>query len=327
MIEPSIPSNENKRLEALRALRILDSAPEERFDRLTRMAKRMFGIPISLVSLVDQDRQWFKSKQGLEAEQTPRNMSFCGHAILGDEIFVVENAPEDIRFHDNSLVADEPSIRFYAGCPLKVASEEKIGTLCLIDSKARILAEEDQLLLKDLAVMAEQEIAAIQMATLDELTLISNRRGFISLATYVLNVCRRHRHSVCLILLDLNDFKPINDTFGHAEGDRALIAFADILRDCFRDSDVFARIGGDEFAVVLTATNVVGVNIALTRLQAAVDYYNTEANRGYSLTFSAGYVVRESTEQFSIESLIEQADKRMYAEKIATKKTAKSSRH
>ncbi|MFO7863316.1 MAG: diguanylate cyclase [Salinivirgaceae bacterium] len=230
MLEPAIPADEAERLETLRALKILDSAPEERFDRLTRMAKRMFGVPISLVSIVDSNRQWFKSAQGLDATETPRDISFCGHAILDEDLFIVNNASEDPRFHDNPLVTGAPNIRFYAGCPLRVSSGHKMGTLCLIDDKPREMNDEDRALLRDLATMAEQEIAALQLATLDELTAISNRRGFTSLAAHALAMCKRHAQPAALIMFDLNQFKPVNDKFGHAEGDRALVAFANLLR-------------------------------------------------------------------------------------------------
>jgi len=120
---PEYPDNESSRLDTLHALNILDTSHEERFDRLTRLAKRVLGVPIALVSLVDTNRQWFKSKQGLEATETPRDISFCGHAILGDEILVIEDATRDERFHDNPLVTGEPGIRFYAGYPLEEADE------------------------------------------------------------------------------------------------------------------------------------------------------------------------------------------------------------
>lgn len=100
MIKPEFPENEAERLHALRALQIFDTSHEERFDRVTRMAKRIFGVEISLVSLVDNDRQWFKSKQGLDATETPRDISFCGHAINQDGLFIVPNAIEDVRFSD-----------------------------------------------------------------------------------------------------------------------------------------------------------------------------------------------------------------------------------
>lgn len=315
MQEPGTPDNEAQRLETLRALRILDSAPEERFDRLTRMARRMFGVPISLVSIVDSERQWFKSRQGLEATETARAVSFCGHAILGDQVFTVEDAKADERFHDNPLVAGDPNVRFYAGCPLRVANGHKMGTLCLIDHEPRKLNDEDRLLLEDLAKMAEQEIAALQMATLDELTGISNRRGFMALARHAVATCRRHQRSAVLIVLDLDKFKPINDRFGHAEGDRALVAFSNMMRDVFRDSDVYARTGGDEFVVLLTDTDETGAKESMQRFQEALSDYNRREARGYDLEYSAGYVTRSADDDRGVEALIEAADEMMYARK------------
>lgn len=315
MLEPKIPADEAERLETLRALKILDSAPEERFDRLTRMAKRMFGVSISLVSVVDCNRQWFKSAQGLDARETPRNISFCGHAILGEDLFIVSNASADPRFHDNPLVTGAPNIRFYAGCPLRVSSGYKMGTLCLIDDKPRDMDDEDRALLQDLATMAEQEISALQLATLDELTGISNRRGFTALAKHALAVCKRYAQPVALIMFDLNQFKPINDTFGHAEGDRALVAFANLLRECFRDSDVYARIGGDEFVALLTGAAETQIEQLLARFRRSLEEYNVEAARGYNLDFSAGYVTRQVGEEADIESLLSQADALMYEQK------------
>ena len=115
MIKPAIPADERRRLQTLREMKLLDTPPEERFDRVTRLAKQVFSTQIALVSLVDADRQWFKSRQGLDAEETPREISFCGHAILDDKIMVVNNAVEDQRFCDNPLVCGNPNIRFYAG--------------------------------------------------------------------------------------------------------------------------------------------------------------------------------------------------------------------
>jgi len=319
MHKPIIPKDEVKRIETLRALSILDTAPEERFDRVTRMATRLFGVPISLVSLVDEDRQWFKSAEGLDAEETPREVSFCGHAILGDDIFEVPNAVEDERFHDNPLVTEEPQIRFYAGSPLKAANGLKVGTLCLIDNKPRELSDEDKMLLKDLADMVEQEIAAMQLATLDELTMISNRRGFNMLSEHALAVCRRQSLPTTLLAIDLNDFKEINDTYGHAEGDRALVAFASLLKQEFRESDVFARIGGDEFLALLCGADAEAAEAAKSRFRQRVDEHNTTASRGYDLKFSIGTsVLREGD---TIESLLKRADAAMYDEKERSKQS------
>jgi diguanylate cyclase (GGDEF)-like protein len=315
MIEPQIPEDEKARLETLRTLKLLDTEPEERFDRLTRLARRMFGVPISLVSLVDGDRQWFKSRQGLDLTETPRDISFCGHAILQDDAFVVENALKDERFFDNPLVTDDPSIRFYAGHPLKVAQGGKMGTLCLIDSEPREFSEEDQQLLKDLAVMAEAEIKAIQIASMDELTEISNRRGFMALAKHSLALCQRLEKQAFMLMFDLDDFKPINDRFGHAEGDRALIAFANIMRDIFRESDVFARTGGDEFMAFLGNCDRSGAHEVLQRLRESLDQFNTTEGRGYNLGYSVGCLPVNPDDPYSIEDLMEQADQLMYKNK------------
>ncbi|MDO9199841.1 MAG: GAF domain-containing protein, partial [Hydrogenophaga sp.] len=133
MKPPDRPIDEKLRLQTLQSLHILNTHAEERFDRLTRMAKRIFGVPIALVSLVDANRQWFKSCIGLDASETPRDISFCGHAILGSEVFVIPDTAADPRFSDNPLVTGYPHIRFYAGCPLVAANGQKLGTLCVID--------------------------------------------------------------------------------------------------------------------------------------------------------------------------------------------------
>lgn len=158
MLVPPIPHNESARIAALHALNVLDSEPEERFDRLTRLAKRVFNVPYSTISMIDDHRQWFKSMQGLSLCETSRDISFCAHAILFDEILYVENALKDERFHDNPVVTGDPKIRFYAGCSLNV-NGFKMGTFCVFDKKPRAFTAEDRQLLKDLAALAEQELA------------------------------------------------------------------------------------------------------------------------------------------------------------------------
>ncbi|MDX1751310.1 MAG: sensor domain-containing diguanylate cyclase [Methylophaga sp.] len=317
MISPTIPEDEKQRLEKLRALKILDSAPEERFDRLTRMAKRMFGVDISVLSLIDDGRQWFKSKASENElpDETPREISFCGHAILGNDVFVVEDTFEDHRFKDNPLVTENPHIRFYAGYPLTIGNGSALGTLCIIDDKPREFDPEDLQLLRDLGAMAEQEIAALQLATLDDLTLISNRRGFTELAKHSLNVCRRKGLSASILLFDLNKFKPINDQFGHAEGDRALIVFANTLRKVFRDSDVFGRLGGDEFAVLMMDVDAENTQQVIQRFNDEVTDYNKEAARGYDIEYSVGFVNILIENHIDVNDLLDAADKKMYAEK------------
>lgn len=164
MQEPAIPANEADRLDALCSLGILDTVAEERYDRITRIAQTLFAVPIALVSLVDLNRQWFKSHQGLAATETPRNISFCGHAILGDEVFVINDATRDVRFADNPLVTGELHLRFYAGVPLALQGGQKIGTLCIIDQRPREFSDEQRGMLRDLASWVQSELTAISLA-------------------------------------------------------------------------------------------------------------------------------------------------------------------
>lgn len=318
MKRPDIPQDEPIRLETLRSLNVLDTLPEERFDRLTRLAKRMFGVPIALVSLVDENRQWFKSCICLGASETSRDISFCGHAILGNEVFIIPNAKEDQRFADNPLVMGDPNIRFYAGCPLAL-NGQKLGTLCIIDQKPRHFEKEDIEALKDLASMAERELEAVQLAALDELTNISNRRGFIVLAQHNLKLCARQNIPAALVFLDLDKFKSINDRFGHAEGDRALVAFASQMKRSFRDSDLFARLGGDEFVVLLSNTAKQQAEEVIQRFNRSLTKYNQEADRGYDIAFSYGVVEFSAEKRVAIEELLANGDSMMYEAKTATK--------
>ena len=158
MQEPPRPANEPDRLQALRQLLILDTPPEERFDRLTAFAAQEFDVPTALLSLIDDDRQWFKSRVGVDSCETPRSISFCGHAILQDDIMVVPDVKQDERFFDNPLVTGEPHIQFYAGAPLKLPGGQNVGTLCLIDNKPRTLDEIDLAILSSLRDLAVEEL-------------------------------------------------------------------------------------------------------------------------------------------------------------------------
>lgn len=319
MRAPARPINEAQRLDTLRSLNVLDSAPEERFDRLTRLAKRLFGVPIALVSLVDANRQWFKSCVGLDATETSRDISFCGHAILEDDILVVPNALTDERFHDNPMVTGEPNIRFYAGCPLTVVNGSKLGTLCLIDVNPRQMSEDDLELLRDLARMAEQELSAVQLATTDELTKLSNRRGFETLANHTLTVCERMKRAATVLFFDLNGFKAVNDTFGHAEGDRALVTFSEVLIHCMRHSDVVGRLGGDEFVVLLTSATAAETQAILSRMQEELTRKNQEGKRGYDIRFSVGMVEFDLETHKDIHGVLAAADSAMYRDKLKSK--------
>jgi phosphoribosyl 1,2-cyclic phosphodiesterase/CheY-like chemotaxis protein len=161
-IRATIPHNEQQRIACLRALKILDTEPEERFDRVTRLAAALFDVPVATITLVDENRQWFKSSVGLNSKESPRDASFCAHVVFNCEPIIVPDTFQDVRFADNPLVVNEPRIRFYAGYPLMLDDGICIGTLCLIDMRPRTLDELDLPRLHDLADIALREVLAAQ---------------------------------------------------------------------------------------------------------------------------------------------------------------------
>ena len=150
--------NEAERLDALRKLNLLDTMDSIAFDRITRLASRLFGVPIALVSLVDQDRQWFKSRVGLAARETPREQAFCDFTMRSNAVMVVPDATKDPRFQNNPLVTGDLGIRFYAGAPLITGDGYGLGSLCVIDNTPRIMSDDDQQTLKDLSDMVMDQI-------------------------------------------------------------------------------------------------------------------------------------------------------------------------
>jgi GAF domain-containing protein len=159
MLAAPIPADDHDRLAALRALLILDTPPEERYDKIVRFAAEEFDVPIALVSLIDQDRQWFKARVGLDVCETGRDVSFCGHAILQPEIFVIPDARQDQRFADNPIVTGEPKVIFYAGAPFTEPSGYTIGTLCLIDHRPRTLDATELAILASLRDLLQEELS------------------------------------------------------------------------------------------------------------------------------------------------------------------------
>jgi GAF domain-containing protein len=185
------PSNERDRLEALRRYQILDTAGEQVYDDLTMLASHVCGTPMAMISLVDRDRQWFKSRIGLETSETPRDVAFCAHAILDSQTFIVKDARLDERFADNPLVVKDPRVRFYAGVPLTTADGFNLGTLCVVDRKPHNLPKNRQRALEALArqVIVLLEFRRVSSDLAEALTNVKTLSGLLPICAH----CKRVR--------------------------------------------------------------------------------------------------------------------------------------
>src|SRR5450830_1709626 len=310
---PEMSPHDFYQVHALHAFGLFAASAELRFERLTRLAKRLFNVPVAFVSLADVHRPWLPSKQ----EQPGNgNHAFFSKAAATDTLLVVPDTVLDERFQDHPLMGDA-SVRFYAGCPIRVGNGDQLGTLCLIDNQPRAFDDDDQALLRDLAKMAEQELFAMELATIDELTRVPNRRGFEAMAEQALSLCKRLDKPVSLFYFDLDLFKQINDQFGHAEGDRALQDFSTILSRSFRQSDVIGRLGGDEFAVLLPNTSLQQAEVALRFLDKAIRQHNRSSKRDYKLHYSVGFSDSHTETTQTIGDLMQRADAHMFENKKA----------
>lgn len=295
------------------AIEFLTKGGDERFDRLTRLARRLFDAPLAFLSLSDSEHQWVHSRIGVDTHRPPPEVAFGAPGEMSGEVVIVPDTTRDPRFRDHPLVVGLPEIRFYAGCPVRGSDGQLLGTLSVVDHEPRSVGSEDQKILEDLASMLEQELRSLSLAMKDELTGLTNRRGFDALVEHSIALCSRVGEPATLLYFDLDDFKTINDTLGHAGGDRVLRTFADRLTSTFRDSDVIARLGGDEFCVLLTGATAEDVERPLALLQGEL-----QTREGAPLVaFRVGVASYDPERHTSVRSLVHDADLRMYEGKRA----------
>lgn len=329
----AIPPDESERQHALESLNILDTAMEERFERVTRLASRLIGVPIAAISLIDNDRQWFKSIQGLTSTETSRDVAFCAHTILGNDALIVEDATKDERFTENPLVTGAPGIRFYAGYPVRSPDGHKIGSLCVIDRQPRELTASQLEDLKDLAAMVEVEIKSRTLAVaqvrmneelvqakravlVDPLTRLWNRAGCAEFLARQHSLAAQNREKFCIGMLDIDFFKKINDTYGHATGDDVLREVAKRILRGIRADDFACRMGGEEFLLVISdpaATDA--LNIA-QRVRETIRSTPVEAGEhSIRVTVSMGLAYFDPASAVTPEEVITLADAGLYRAK------------
>ncbi|NND60855.1 MAG: diguanylate cyclase [Gammaproteobacteria bacterium] len=332
MKKPQLPAEEAQRLEALESLGVLYSPSEERFDRITKLACKVFDVPIALVSLVAGECQWFKSSQGISAAETPREVSFCGHAILSDDALVVPDASVDQRFADNPLVTGPPGIRFYAGHPIEYQGR-KLGTLCLIDDQPRSFSMSDREDLKSLTLWVQNEIsvtalsqsqlellkelgAAKRQNMLDPVTKTWNQAGLDELLFKEFSRTRREQASASIMLIVVDNFGQINQSTDHGSVDLVLMEVAHRVRAAIRPQDVLGRSSEDEFLTYLGDCFINGAAGIGQRVLARITEEPVKAG-SYSgeVTISIGIGSAANAEDIDLESLVSLAEEALAAAK------------
>lgn len=261
---------EAERLEALDRLDAIDAPRDEALDRVAGLVKTIFDVPIAFVSVLDAHRELYKASEGLAVDETERRTTFAAHAILGSQAMVIPDARLDPRFADNPHVMGEPHIRFYAGAPLTTSDGHNIGAVCAIDAKPRHFSDRDAAVLENLAALAVDHLEIRQMAEVDTLTGALTRRAFHRQGERAAALAGRHKYNLSLVAFDIDRFKSINDDFGRAAGDQVLAEVAAACSSCLRASDVFGRVGGAEFAMLLPHTDRQGALEVAERMRKAI---------------------------------------------------------
>jgi diguanylate cyclase (GGDEF)-like protein len=294
MAETSSPValyDEAASLQALQRYGILDTPMEPAYDDLAGIAAHVCEAPVALISLLDSHRQWFKASVGLPLRETPLDQSVCRYAVRQPGVFIVPDLAKDARFAHFSIVTQENPLRFYAGAPLVTPDGYALGTLCVLDHRPRHLSQKAQDMLCALArqvirllelkrandrqgqMLVELEEARRQMAVLahtDVLTGLANRRSFTARLLQEQALLRRDGEPACLLMMDIDHFKRVNDVHGHHVGDQALQLFATLCRDVFRAADMVSRWGGEEFLALLPATRVEQAQVVAQRVHDAL---------------------------------------------------------
>lgn len=260
---------DSERLAALERYDILDTPAEPAFDRVANLVRLVFGVETALVTLMDAHRQWYKAALGTPNSEVPLGDSFCQHALPSPEPLIVPDAELDPRFRANPHVLAPNGVRFYAGMPLVTGDGQIIGTLCAIDGRPRSFSARDTEVLRELAKIVMDEMELRQLATVDSLTGIATRRAFKADAEKYVALARRHRSQLSIISFDIDHFKKINDTYGHAGGDMVLKAVAAAARAELRTSDLLGRLGGEEFAAILPDADGAAAMVVAEKLRLA----------------------------------------------------------
>lgn len=308
MLAAPMPANEAERQRSLDQMLLVDTPDEAAFDRITRIAHKLFDVPIALISIIDTNRQWFKSCIGLPVRETGRDISFCGHAIHGNDLFIIADALADERFADNPLVTNEPHIRFYAGQPLSNADGFNVGTLCIIDRKPRQLTGEQKQMLRDLGHWAEttmrlrhlsdsqqrvlrQLYRATSEKMIDPQLQIWDRNGITRILQLELEQRGASGAPLIAAMASLDQYQMLLTQYGQQTADAALLQVTRLLRGVVGEQGVVGRYEQDKLLILrpaATATSIATTGAVLLDSVAGADPLTLDDNRRMTLSLSVG---------------------------------------
>jgi len=306
---------------------------EERFERITRLARRALNVPIAAITVVQGDRQWFKSVAGWQVTELPMSNSLCAEVIREGKQMIVSDTLEDLYMMENPVVRGKPGIRFYAGVPLRDSERKTVGTFFVMDVKPRKADAGFATTLADLGDMAQRELFTVELsnaqsalvaklgearrqAMFDPLTRLWNRRGATDLLNSALKEADRHNHTLGICLADIDNFKQVNDQFGHQVGDQVLRRVAGSIVASVRPQDIVCRWGGEEFLVIVHDIDERGCVAIGERICAGMRELPIQTRDGLvPASISIGVAMRNRGDTVTSDQLIALADAALYRSK------------
>ncbi|MDH3614500.1 MAG: sensor domain-containing diguanylate cyclase [Gammaproteobacteria bacterium] len=332
-LSSDIASTATLRLASLHSLDPFYTPLEERFERITRLAGRALAVPVAAITIVQKNRQWFKSVTGWPVTELPMSKSLCAEVIKNGESIIIEDTLNDLYLMSNPLVCNGPKFRFYAGYPLKDVDGTTIGSFCVMDVKPRKTDAEFGIALADLGEMAQTELFSAELnnaqtalvaklgesrrqAMFDPLTRLWNRRGGTDLLNAAMQEAAKYDHTLGLCLADIDDFKSVNDRFGHPVGDEVLRKVASTIVAAVRPQDVVCRYGGEEFMIIVRDVDARSCFTIANRICSGIREMPIRTRESaVETTISVGIAMRDKGDAISTEQLIERADKALYKSK------------
>lgn len=304
----------DERLQALDRYDILDTPREEPFDRIAHLIRTIFNVPIGIVSMIDAHRQWYKAATGMANSEAELKNPFCQYALEGSTPLIIPDATKDHRVSANPHVQGEPHIRFYAGVPLRTRDGFNIGTICAIGLEPREFTTQQADILTGPAKIVMDELELRQLATQDSLTGILSRRAFKDEGQRLFALAKRHSQPLSCVVFDIDRFKSINDTFGHAAGDQVLLDAAKHCQSSLRQTDLIGRLGGEEFAILLPHTGKEAALEVAEKIRTAIGQLRFGGLPIDKVTASFGIAALDKSIN-DLDSLIKEADGAMYEAK------------